>query len=88
MLRRKERKIFKALLAWCSALMGVLAPNLKIAIDERNRSGHGRRLCCRDFSPSCRGDILRLVTGGLPHRILLRLGDGYINSRTFVPGSP
>jgi hypothetical protein len=48
---------------------GVLAPNLKVAINKRNRASHGRRLCCRDFSPSRRGDILGFVTRGLPYRI-------------------
>jgi hypothetical protein len=54
------------------SLDGVLAPNLKVAINKRNRAGHGRRLCCRDFSPSRRGDILGLETRCLPHGIFLR----------------
>jgi hypothetical protein len=55
------------------SLDGVLAPNLKVAIDERNCASHGGRLRCPDFSPSRRGDILGLVTRCLPRGIFLRL---------------
>jgi len=45
---------------------GVLAPNLKVATNERNRAGRGRRLYCRDVGPSRCGDVLGLVTRRLP----------------------
>jgi len=55
------------------SLDGVLAPNLKVAINKRNGAGHGRRLCCRDFSPIRRGDILGLVTRRFPEGVFLCL---------------
>ena len=52
---------------------GVLAPNLKVAINERNRAGRNRRLYCRDVGPSRRGDVLGLVTRRLPDGVFLRI---------------
>jgi hypothetical protein len=49
---------------------------------------HGRRPCCRDFSPSRRGDILGLETRCLPHGIFLRFIRWTAIRGRGDPGSP